>query len=170
INIYLGPPDFIIYNYKTNFNFKKFRNTLRFTSSTFKLVPVKTYHFISKIKKYYRPFRRTYKIITEKHFKLNNENRLQITIKAVNNTTSPSKLILILLIFKAYFKIIKLNLLNLSVKRRVITIKKAIKKVRRIYIIRKVNNTLSTRNGPGTIYIHNLRFNNKVIVYRKKKK
>ncbi|PVH68174.1 hypothetical protein DL98DRAFT_353188, partial [Cadophora sp. DSE1049] len=147
INTYLGPPDFIIYNYKTNFNSKKFQNTLRFTNSTPKLVPIKTHYFISKIKKYHRPLCYTYKIVIKKHFKLNNKNRLQITVKAVNDTTSLSKLILILLVFGVYFKIIKLDPLNLSVKQRATIIRKAIKKVRRIYIIRKVNNTLSTRNG-----------------------
>ncbi|PVH68066.1 hypothetical protein DL98DRAFT_442085, partial [Cadophora sp. DSE1049] len=169
INTYLGLLDFVIYNYKTNFNSKKFRSALRFINSTPKLVLIKTHYFINKIKRYYRPLRCTYKIIIKKHPKLNNENRLQIAVKAVNNITSPSKLILILLIFGAYLKIIELDPPNLLVKRRVIIIKKAIKEVRRIYIIRKINNTLSTRNGPGTTYIYNLCFNNKVIVYYKKK-
>ncbi|PVH67628.1 hypothetical protein DL98DRAFT_443167, partial [Cadophora sp. DSE1049] len=168
IDIYLGPPDFVIYNYKTNFNSKEFRNTLRSTSSTPKLVFIKTYYFISKIKRYYRPLRRTYKIITEEHLKLNNENQLQIAIKAVNNTTGPSRLILILLVFRVYPKITELDPLNLSVKQRTTTIKKAIKEVRRIYTIRKVNDTLGTRNGLRTTYIYNLRFNNKIIVYYKK--
>ncbi|PVH75994.1 hypothetical protein DL98DRAFT_394145, partial [Cadophora sp. DSE1049] len=125
INIYLRPPDFIIYDYKTNFNFKKFRSALRFISSTFKLVLIKAYYFISKMEKYYRLFYYTYKIVTEKHFKLNNENRLQIAVKAINNTTSPSKLIFILLVFRVYFKITKLDLPNLLVKQRVTIIKKA---------------------------------------------
>ncbi|PVH68037.1 hypothetical protein DL98DRAFT_442143, partial [Cadophora sp. DSE1049] len=168
INIYLGLLDFIVYDYKTNFNFKKFRNILRFTSNTLKLVFVKAYYFISKIKRYYRPFCRTYKIVTEEYFKLNNKNRLQMVIKAVNNIVSLSKLILILLVFGVYPKIIKLDLPNLSVKRRAIIIRKAIKKIRQIYIIYKINDTLGTRNGPKTTYIYNLRFNNEVIVYYKK--
>ncbi|PVH70735.1 hypothetical protein DL98DRAFT_436445, partial [Cadophora sp. DSE1049] len=144
INIYLRLPDFIIYNYKTNFDFKKFRSALRFTSSTPKLVLIKAYYFISKVKRYYRPFYRAYKIVIEKHFKLNNEDRLQIAVKTVNDITSLSRLIFILLVFGVYFKIIKLDLPNLLIKRRATIIKKAIKEVRRIYIICKINNTLGT--------------------------
>ncbi|PVH69932.1 hypothetical protein DL98DRAFT_437978, partial [Cadophora sp. DSE1049] len=168
INTYLKLPDFVIYDYKTNFNFKKFRSALRFTSSTPKLVLIKAYYFISKIKRYYYPFYYTYEIVTEEYFKLNNENRLQIAVKTINDTTGPSKLILILLIFEVYLRIIELDLLNLLVKRYAIIIRKVIKKVRRIYIIYKVNNTLGTRNSPGTTYIYNFRFNNEVIVYYKK--
>ncbi|PVH71510.1 hypothetical protein DL98DRAFT_386205, partial [Cadophora sp. DSE1049] len=109
INTYLGLSDFIIYDYKTNFNFKEFRSVFKFTSSTSKLVFVKVYYFISKIKKYYCPFYCTYKIVIEKHFKLNNKNLLQIAVKAVNNITSPSKLILILLVFGAYLRITELD-------------------------------------------------------------
>ncbi|PVH72377.1 hypothetical protein DL98DRAFT_433379, partial [Cadophora sp. DSE1049] len=170
INIYLGLLDFVIYDYKTNFNFEKFRSILKFTSSTFKLVFIKVYYFISKMERYYRPFYRTYEIVIKKYFKLNNENRLQIAVKTVNNTAGPSGLILILLVFGVYFKIIKLDPPNLLVKRRAIIIRKAIKEVRRIYTICKVNDTLGTRNSPGTTYIYDLRFNNKVIMYRKKEK
>ncbi|PVH79237.1 hypothetical protein DL98DRAFT_549661 [Cadophora sp. DSE1049] len=168
INIYLGPPDFIVYDYKTNFNSEEFRSVLRSIRSTPKLVPIKAHYFISKVKRYYRPLRRAYKIVTKEHPELSKENRLQIAVKTVNNTTGPNRLIPILLVFKAYPKITELDPPNLLVKRRAVTIKKAIKEVRRIYIIRKVNNTLGTRNGPGTTYIYNLCFNNKVIVYREK--
>ncbi|PVH67578.1 hypothetical protein DL98DRAFT_640105 [Cadophora sp. DSE1049] len=137
--------------------------------STPKLVPVKAHHSIGKVKRYYRPLRRAYEIVTEEHPELNNENRLQMAVKAVNDTAGPSRLIPILLVFGVYPRITELDPPNLLIERRATTIRKAIKEVRRIYTIRKVNDALGTRNGPGTTYIHNLRFNNEVIVYREKK-
>ena len=74
------------------------------------------YYFIRKVEKYYYLFRRIYEIVTKKHYKLSNEHQLQIAIKAINNTIKLNRLILILLIFEAYFKIIKLDFLNPSIK------------------------------------------------------
>ena len=63
INTYLSLLNFIIYNYKTNFNFKKFQTLLRFIRNTFKLILMKIYYLISKVKRYYHLLRYAYEII-----------------------------------------------------------------------------------------------------------
>ena len=74
INIYLNPSDFIVYNYEINFNFKKFRILLRFVSNTLKLISVKVYYFINKVKKYYYLLRHAYEIVITKQLELFDAN------------------------------------------------------------------------------------------------
>jgi len=54
---------------------------------------------------------------------------LQIIIKTINNLIEFNKLILTLLIFKVYFKIIRENILLLSIIKRIKVIRVIIKKV-----------------------------------------
>ena len=113
INIYFSLLNFVIYNYKTNFNFEKFWILFKFVRSTFKLVLVKAYHLISKVKRYYYSLRYAYKIVTEKHLELFDINRLQIIVKAINDIIGLNGLILMLLIFGAYLRMMELDLPNL---------------------------------------------------------
>ncbi|CAL3971710.1 unnamed protein product [Diplocarpon coronariae] len=106
-----------------------------------------------------------FKIIIVKHSRLSDNKRLQIAIKAVNNIARLNRMIPTLLVFKAYLRLIELDLLNPSVEQRAAIIKKAIKEVRKIYTIYKVNNTLGIRNGLRTTYIYDLRLKDLVLVY-----
>ena len=74
INTYLDPPNFIIYNYGINFNFKEFRILLKSISSIPKLVLIKAYHSINKVERYHRPLHYTYKIIIAKQLELFDAN------------------------------------------------------------------------------------------------
>ncbi|CAL3962748.1 unnamed protein product [Diplocarpon coronariae] len=87
-----------------------------------------------------------------------------MAIKAVNDIAGPNRIIPTLLVFKAYLRLIELNLLNPLIEQRVITIKKAIKEVRKIYTTRKVNNTLGIRNSLKTTYIYNLKLKDLVLI------
>ncbi|CAL3971086.1 unnamed protein product [Diplocarpon coronariae] len=87
-----------------------------------------------------------------------------MAIKAVNNIVGPNRMIPTLLVFKAYLRLIELDLPNLLVKQRAVIIKKAIKEVRKIYATRKVNNALGIRNGPKTTHIYNLRLKDLVLI------
>jgi hypothetical protein len=69
---------------------------------------------------------------------------LQITIKVINDTIGLNELILTLLIFGIYPKITKLDPSNLLIEQCIVIIKKVIKEVRKIYIIRKINDALVT--------------------------
>ena len=67
-----------------------------------KKVPVKAYNSIRKVEWYYIPLHRIYKIISLKLKGVNKELILQIAVKAIKNSTSLNRLILILLVFGAY--------------------------------------------------------------------
>jgi hypothetical protein len=71
-------------------------------------VLVKAYNSISKVKRYYILLRHLYKILQDKlqNEKLDKEVILQMAIKAINDIIRLDKLMLMLLIFKLYFKII----------------------------------------------------------------
>ena len=67
-----------------------------------KEVPIKAYNSVRKVEQYYILLRRIYKIISLKLKDINKELILQIAVKAINNSTSLDRLILILLVFSAY--------------------------------------------------------------------
>ena len=169
IDIYLGLLDFVVYNYKTNFNSEEFRILLRSVRSTFKLISVEAYHLIGKVKRYYRPLRRAYEIVTEKPPKLSDANRLQMAVKVINNTIESNRLIPTLFVFGAYLKITELNLPNPIVKQRAAIIKRAMKKIRKIQATRKVNKALRIRNGPSIIHVYDFFLNDLILMYREKK-
>ena len=55
-----------------------------------------------------------------------------MAFKAINNTTSPNRLVLILLVFSIYPQIVKLDALLLSVTQQVNAIKKAIIEIQKL--------------------------------------
>ena len=85
MNIYFRLFDFIIYDYKTNFNLIEFKNFFRLIKIILKFIFIEVYYLINKIKRFYYFFYCIYKIITKKYSKLNNENHFQIIIKVINN-------------------------------------------------------------------------------------
>ena len=70
--------------------------------STPKLVPVEANHSIGKVERYHCPLRRAYEIVTEEHPELSDADRLQMAVKAINDTVGPTGLIPTLLVFGAY--------------------------------------------------------------------
>ena len=67
-----------------------------------KEVPIKAYNSIRKVKWYYMLLYRIYKIISSELKGISKELTLQMAVKAINNSTSPDRLIPILLVFSAY--------------------------------------------------------------------
>ena len=92
-----------------------------------------------------------------------------MVIKAINDIIRSNGLIPMLLIFGAYLRITELDLPNLTIEQKATTIKKAIKKLRKIQAFKKINNALRTRNNLGTTHVHDLSLNNPILVYKKKK-
>jgi hypothetical protein len=78
-------------------------------------VPVKAYNFIGIVKRYYGLIWHVYQIIVFKIPKLNKDIALQMAFKAINNLADLDGLVLTLLVFKAYFKIIKSDTLSFIV-------------------------------------------------------
>jgi hypothetical protein len=71
-------------------------------------------------------------------------------VKAVNNSAGPDGIMPTLLVFRAYPRITKDSLPSPFITEQAKAIYKAIKKVRRFYAKRQVNNTLAIRNRPNT--------------------
>ena len=73
-----------------------------------KKVFVEAHNSINKIERYYYPLRRIYGIIRDEfRDKINPEIALQIAVKAINDSAGPDGIILTLLVFGAYPRIIK---------------------------------------------------------------
>jgi len=94
-------------------------------------VLVKAYNSISKVERYYALLRRLYKILQDKlqDKKLDKEVILQIVVKAINDIIRPDKLMLTLLVFKLYPKIINQDPPALTITKRAKAICIAIKEV-----------------------------------------
>jgi hypothetical protein len=73
-----------------------------------------------------------------------------MTVKAVNDSVESDGIMPTLLIFRAYPCITKDSLLSPFITEQAEAIYKAIKKVRRLYTKRQVNNALAIRNRPNT--------------------
>ena len=82
-----------------------------------KEVPIKVYNSIGKVEKYYIPLCWTYKIIYNKlnSKQIDKEIILQIAIKAVSNLAGLDGIVPILLIFRAYLRITKIDFLLLLI-------------------------------------------------------
>ncbi|CAL3962421.1 unnamed protein product [Diplocarpon coronariae] len=107
-----GYPLLKLYNYSTNFNLAEFKSSLRSIRITLKLVPIEAYYSIGKVERYHRPLKYAFKIMIVKYPCLSDNKRLQMAIKVVNDIARPNKMILTLLIFRAYLRLIELDLLN----------------------------------------------------------
>ncbi|KAK6581556.1 hypothetical protein PZA11_006247 [Diplocarpon coronariae] len=116
LDTYIRPPDFVVYDYSTNFNSAEFRSSLRSIGTTLKLVPIEAHHSIGKVERYHRPLRRAFEIMTAEHPRLSDDKRLQMAIKAVNDTAGPNGMIPTLLVFRAYPRLTELDLPNPSVE------------------------------------------------------
>jgi hypothetical protein len=70
-------------------------------------VLVKAHNSIGMVKRYYGLIRRVYQIIISEIPKLDKNIALQIAFKAINNLAGLNSLVLTLLVFGAYLKIVK---------------------------------------------------------------
>ena len=97
-----------MHNAGKNFLLIEFRQYAKLLAIKVKEVPVKAYNSISKVERYYALLRRLYEILQEElqDKKLDKEVILQMAIKAINNIIRPDKLVLTLLIFGLYLRII----------------------------------------------------------------
>jgi hypothetical protein len=125
----LGPPDNIIYNIGKNFVSAEFRQYAKSIIIQVQEMLVKAYNFIRKIERYYIFLQQVYKIIYDELRDTSAKISLQITIKIINDSARPNRIIPILLVFSAYPKITKNSVLSLIITKRTETIRKATKKI-----------------------------------------
>ena len=90
-----------------------------------------------------------------------------MAIKAINNTTSPNRLVPTLLVYRAYLRISKLDPPAPSIIDQVTVIQKVMAEIVKLRAKQTVNNALYYCNGPNITLVYNLPLNSKVIIWRK---
>ncbi len=118
---------------------------------------MEAHNSIGLVERYYAPLRKAYKILQDE---LRGENIdgdaiLQMAVKAVNDLARPDGIILILLVFRAYSRLIN-DLASAFITKRAEVIRVATKDVRRLLATRQVRDALAIRNGPNTEQTLNL--------------
>ena len=87
-----------------------------------------------------------------------------MAFKAINNTTSPNRLVPTLLVFSAYPRIVELEALLLSVTQRANAVKKAMVEIQKLQTKCQVADALNMRNRPRMDAVYNLPLNSPVLV------
>jgi hypothetical protein len=132
------------------------------------IVFIETHHSIEMIKRYHESFRRVYAIIVAKLFEIDSNSILQMTFKALNDSIDFDDSIFTLLVFDAYFRMIEMNVSSSTIIQRFIVMRRTMNEVRKLNVIRQLNDALNIRNDSFSILIHNLSLNSDVLVYREK--
>ena len=89
-----------------------------------------------------------------------------MTIKAINDTAGYDGIILILLVFGVFLRMIYLDPPVLSITQQATVIRKAIAEVTKLQMQRQVTDTLRTRNGPSTGDIRTIPLGSDILVWR----
>ena len=169
IDTYLGPPDVITHDAGSNFDSTEFRNEARLAGITCHQVPVEAHWSIGKVEEYHGPIRRAYEIITEEMQGTGSKiSRLQMAVKAVNDTANPDGLVPTLLVFGAYPRINMDSPPTPSQTQRAQAVQRAMTEIKKIKAQRSVRDSLNTRNGPNTrkTLPMSLPIGSEVLVYR----
>ncbi|CCU76925.1 integrase and RNaseH domain-containing protein [Blumeria hordei DH14] len=171
IDVYLGPPDYIMHDAGTNFASDEFRKSAKSMAINVKEVPIEAHNSIGKVERYHAPLYRAFEVILEElQDKTNLDLILQMAIKAINDTAGPDGIVPTLLVFGAYSRMTKDSPPSPSITKRAEAIRKATLEVRRLYAQRQVKDALSMKNGPNTNSLLNLPLQSDVRVWREKEK
>ena len=110
--------------------------------------------------------RRIYKVIMEDltEMKINKELRLQMTIKAVNDTAGTNGLVFTLLVFGAYSRMHHLDSSAPNIIQRAVAISKAMGEMRKMMTEKQVRDVLNFRNDFIINHFHDLFINSEVLV------
>jgi hypothetical protein len=133
-----------------------------------KTMSIEAHHSIEMMKRYHDPLRRIYSIIAIEISGIDLEIALQMTFKALNDSIELDELILILLIFGVYLRMIEMNVSSSTITQRAIAMKKVMKEVKKFNAMRQMNDALNTRNGPNSL-IYNLSLNSPILIFREDK-
>ena len=87
-----------------------------------------------------------------------------MAVKAINNTTSPNRLVPTLLVYGAYLRISKLDPPTPSITDQVAIIWKVIAEIVKLRAKKTVNNALYYYNRPNITLVYNLPLNSKVLI------
>ncbi len=131
-----------------------------------KTIFVETYHSIEMIERYHESLRRVYSIIVTEIVDIDLKSILQMSFKILNDSIKSDDLILTLLMFDAYLKMIESDTSSSTIIQRFIAMKKTINEIKRFMTIRRVNDALNTRNESNTASLHDLSLNFSVLIFR----
>jgi hypothetical protein len=109
IDIYLESFDLIISDASKQFIVQEFKQYAFNMSVRINTVSIETHHSIDMIERYHDSFRKVYAIIIAKISDLDSNSTLQMTFKALNDFAELNELILTLLVFETYFRMIEMN-------------------------------------------------------------
>jgi hypothetical protein len=109
-----------------------------------------------------------YAIIIAKISNIDSNSTLQMTFKALNDFAEFNELILTLLVFETYFRMIEMNALSSTIIQRFVAMRKIMNEVRKSIAVHQMNDALNIRNNSFSILIHALSLNFDVFVYREK--
>src|SRR6266700_4506684 len=118
INIYLGPPNIIIYDIGKNFISKEFKQYAIILGIAIKSVPVKAHNLVGIVERYYGPLCRIYYIIITELPDISKDMALQMAFKAINDSAGPDGLTPTLLVFGAYPRMVESDAPNPTVMQR----------------------------------------------------
>lgn len=169
IDTYLGPPDFVTGDAGKNFVSREFSQLASSVGTIAQSVPVEAHWSIGVVERYHAVLRRAYEIIQDETPDLSKDAKLQMAVKAVNDTAGPDRLVPTLLVFGAYPRMVDYDPPAPSVAARAAALKKATVEVRKLHAQRQVQDALNTRNGPSTTLLHRLPLNSNVLVWREGK-
>ncbi len=145
--------------------FRQYADNMRITIKT---ILVETHHSIEMMKRYHDSLRRVYAIITTEISSIDLEIALQMTFKVINDSIELDELILTLLMFDVYSRMIEMNVSSFSITQRAIAMKRVMKEVQKFNAIRQMNDALHTRNDSNSL-IYNLSLNSPVLIFRENK-
>ncbi len=131
-----------------------------------KTISVEAHHSIEMMKRYHESLRRIYSIIIIEMLIIDSESALQMSFKALNDSVELDDLILTLLVFEAYFRMIDLDASFSTITQRFMIMKKTMNEIKRLVTIRQMNDALNTGNESSITSIHDLSLNSQVLVFR----
>jgi hypothetical protein len=166
IDTYLESFDLIISDASKQFIVRKFKQYAFNMSVRINTISIETHHSIDMIERYHDLLRRVYAIIIAKISNIDSNSTLQMTFKALNDFAELNELILTLLVFETYSRMIEMNALSSTIFQRFVAMRKAMNEVRKSIAARQVNDALNIRNDSFSILIHVLSLNFDVFVYR----
>jgi len=89
-----------------------------------------------------------------------------MAFKAINDSVRPDRLVPTLLVYSTFPRMTEHDPPSPLIAERAVTIKKAIDEVQKERAKRQIQDALTTRNGPNTTAIHDLKLNSDVLVWR----
>jgi hypothetical protein len=164
----LGSSDVITADAGKQFVAREFRQYAGNMGITIKTALVEAHHSIGMVKRYHDSLRRVYAIITAEISSIDLEIALQMAFKVINDSAGLDGLVLTLLVFGVYPRMIEMDAPSSSITQRAIAMKRVMKEVQKFNAIRQMNDALHTRNGSNFL-IYNLSLNSPVLVFRENK-